>query len=162
MKYKAKVNNHFEFEAESTQISEQNWDIAEIQPQKIYHIIKNDISYNAEIVQIDPETKTIKVKINQKLYTVKLSDDKDLLLEKMGINLANTTKINHLKAPMPGLVLDIKIQPNQTVQKGDSLLILEAMKMENVLKAPANATIKTICVKKGDAVEKGTLLIEFQ
>ncbi len=62
---------------------------------------------------------------------------------------------------MPGLLLDIKVQEGQEVQKGEILLILEAMKMENVIKAPTDARIKHIKVQKGQTVEKNQLLIEF-
>ena len=63
---------------------------------------------------------------------------------------------------MPGLVLEIQVQAGQTVSKGDTLLILEAMKMENVLKAAADGVIKSIHVQKGAAVEKGALLLELE
>jgi biotin carboxyl carrier protein len=62
---------------------------------------------------------------------------------------------------MPGLVIDVKVTEGQTVQKGETLLILEAMKMENVLKAPADVTMKAIKVQKGENVEKNQVLIVF-
>ena len=62
---------------------------------------------------------------------------------------------------MPGLIVGIHVQSGDAVKKGDSLLILEAMKMENVLKAPADATVKAIRTTKGDRVEKGQVLVEF-
>ena len=70
-------------------------------------------------------------------------------------------KVNDLKAPMPGLVLDILVSEGQTIQKGDNLLVLEAMKMENNLKATNDAVVKKIKVSKGDKVEKNTVLIEL-
>ena len=63
---------------------------------------------------------------------------------------------------MPGLVLSILVEPGQAVQKGDVLLILEAMKMENVLKAAGDGTVKNIAVAKGAAVDKGQLLLEME
>ena len=62
---------------------------------------------------------------------------------------------------MPGLIIDLKIKAGDTVQQGDPLLILEAMKMENILKSPGEGVIKNLKVKKGDHVEKGQVLIEF-
>jgi len=85
----------------------------------------------------------------------------DLLLEKMGIANLETVQVNDLKAPMPGLILDILVTPGQTVKKGDQLLILEAMKMENVLKAPGDGVVASIEVEKGKSVEKGQILINF-
>jgi biotin carboxyl carrier protein len=65
-------------------------------------------------------------------------------------------------APMPGLVTGIKIAAGQEVEKGTPLLILEAMKMENVIVAPHQAIIKEIKVTPGQAVEKGAVLLEFE
>jgi biotin carboxyl carrier protein len=80
----------------------------------------------------------------------------------MGMSAANTTKATKLKAPMPGKVLDVMVQPGQTVAKGEGLLILEAMKMENMLKAEQEGTIKSVNVSMGDAVEKNNVLIDFE
>ena len=62
---------------------------------------------------------------------------------------------------MPGLIIDLKVKTGDTVKAGDSLLILEAMKMENMLKSPGDGVVKNVKVKKGDAVEKNQVLIEF-
>lgn len=67
-----------------------------------------------------------------------------------------------LKAPMPGLVLEVRVEPGQHVAKGSPLLIIEAMKMENVLKAVGDGTIKTVYVRNGQSVEKGDKLLEFE
>jgi len=64
-------------------------------------------------------------------------------------------------ATMPGLVTEIKIAIGQHVDKGTPLVILEAMKMENVIAAPHDATIKEINVQVGQAVERGFPLLEF-
>lgn len=62
---------------------------------------------------------------------------------------------------MPGMVLNILVTEGQEVKKGDALIILEAMKMENILKSPTDGTIKKIAITKGFAVEKNQLLIQF-
>jgi len=62
---------------------------------------------------------------------------------------------------MPGLIIDLKIKAGDTVKSGDQLLILEAMKMENIIKSPGDGIVKFIKVKKGDSVEKGQVLLEF-
>ncbi|MCC7222769.1 MAG: acetyl-CoA carboxylase biotin carboxyl carrier protein subunit [Chitinophagales bacterium] len=126
-----------------------------------FHLLQNDQSHNIEVVSLDTDTKTVKININGTNYTVSLKDKLDLLLEQMGIGNAAAQKINDLKAPMPGLVLEIKVIPGDMVEKGDALIVLEAMKMENVLKAAAPARIKSIEVKQGIAVEKGQILIKF-
>ena len=66
-----------------------------------------------------------------------------------------------LKAPMPGLVLRIQVEPGQRVEASAGLVVLEAMKMENELKAAAPGVVKTVMVKPGQAVEKGQVLLEF-
>ena len=62
---------------------------------------------------------------------------------------------------MPGLIVGINVAVGDRVSKGDSLLILEAMKMENNLKAPGDGTVNAIRATKGDRVEKGQVLVEF-
>jgi len=66
-----------------------------------------------------------------------------------------------IKAPMPGLVLRIQVEAGQQVEKGQALLVLEAMKMENVLKAPASGVVAEIKAVAGAAVEKGEVLIQM-
>jgi pyruvate carboxylase subunit B len=67
-----------------------------------------------------------------------------------------------LKAPMPGLVVRVQVQPGEKVAAGDSLVVLEAMKMENELKAGASGVVKSVRVAPGEAVEKGQVLVEFE
>jgi len=63
-----------------------------------------------------------------------------------------------VNAPMPGNILDVKVKPGDSVKAGDTLLILEAMKMENEISAPQDGTITSIDVRKGDVVDSGALL----
>lgn len=64
-----------------------------------------------------------------------------------------------VSAPMPGMVVDLKVKPNQEVKTGEPLIILEAMKMENELRCPIDGMVTKICVKSGQKVEKGEKLI---
>jgi biotin carboxyl carrier protein len=79
----------------------------------------------------------------------------------MGLNNGSAGKMNSVKAPMPGLIIDLRVKEGDKVMPGDSLLILEAMKMENMIKASAESIVKSVKVKKGDSVEKNQVLIEF-
>lgn len=63
-----------------------------------------------------------------------------------------------VKAPMPGSILDVRVQNGQKVNKGDVLVILEAMKMENEIKAPCAGTVAGVSVRKGDSVETQALI----
>ena len=67
-----------------------------------------------------------------------------------------------LKAPMPGLVVKVLVEPGQTVVPGQSLVVLEAMKMENELKAPSAALVGAVSVRAGQAVEKGQALVSLE
>ncbi|MGB3182309.1 MAG: biotin/lipoyl-containing protein [Cyclobacteriaceae bacterium] len=126
-----------------------------------YHVVYGSKSYNAEIVSADWEEKKVILKVNGHKVVADLQDDTDLLLERLGIDMPAANAINDLKAPMPGLIIDILVEPGQEVKKGDPLLILEAMKMENVIKSPGEAVVSAIKVNKGDGVEKNQLLIQF-
>lgn len=138
-----------------------DWDLIKISEHQ-YHIIFQNRSFLAEVEHIDWENKIFKLKINKKIVSVAVKDRMDLLLEKMGMSNTNAKKINELKAPMPGMILNIAVQEGNSVKKGDKLLILEAMKMENVLKSPTDAVIKSIKIKQGERVEKNHVLIVFQ
>jgi biotin carboxyl carrier protein len=77
------------------------------------------------------------------------------------MNNLNSQAAKEIKAPMPGLIFDIKVKEGDEVKKGDAVLILEAMKMENILKSPGDGTVKSIKIKKGQSVEKNQVLIQF-
>lgn len=137
------------------------WDIVEIKKNS-FHIIKDHKSYTAEVVKADHQAKTFIIKVNGSKYTVTAKDKYDELLQRLGMDAGGAVKINELKAPMPGLVLDVLVKEGDKVKKGDALVVLEAMKMENILKCPADTVIKKINAKKGMAVEKNQVLINFQ
>lgn len=137
-----------------------NWDISPIGP-RTYHIIKDSKSYTAEVVEADYQAKTFTFKINGITQTISVKDRFDLLLDKLGMSDANAQKVNDVKAPMPGLILAIKVQPGQEVKKGDPLMILEAMKMENILKSPGDGVVKEVKVQERQNVEKNQVLLLF-
>jgi biotin carboxyl carrier protein len=137
-----------------------NWDISPIGP-NTYHIIKDARSYTAELVSANYQEKTFTFKINGAVQTVSVKDRFDLLLDKLGMSNANAHKVNDVKAPMPGLILEIKVQPGQEVKKGDPIMILEAMKMENIIKSPGDGVVKEVKVQVKQNVEKNQVLIQF-
>ena len=129
---------------------------------KSFHIISDYKSYNLNVLFINKEEKTVKLRVNEKTFEIKITDELDKLLKTMGIQNHISQKNKDLKAPMPGLVTDILINIGDAVQKGDNLLVLEAMKMENNLKVEQDAIIKDIVIKKGNSVEKNQVLIIFE
>ncbi len=160
---KAKVNNKYDFIVEDTSPTKNtlsDLDIIEIKKGS-FHIIKANISYNAEVLKANTEEKSFIIRVNGNKYTVQLKDKYDELLEKLGMNNTSAAKIKDVKAPMPGLVVDIRVKEGDQIKKGDALVVLQAMKMENILKCPADVTIKRIHVKKDDAIEKNQLIISF-
>lgn len=138
-----------------------NWDQIEIKPGK-FHIIKDRKSFSVEVIGADAATKTFELKVNNNIYKTKVEDRFDLLLQQLGMDNLVGNVAKELKAPMPGLVLKVEVEVGQTVKEGEALVVLEAMKMENVLKSPADVVIKSIGVAEGNAVEKNELLIEFE
>lgn len=137
-----------------------NWDVIKIKD-KTYHIIKDNKSYSLELLSVNKEEKTFFVKVNGDKYKFNVKDQFDELLHSLGMDNMTSKKVADLKAPMPGLVLEIAVKVGQEVAKGDTLLILEAMKMENVIKSPTDGVIKSIAVNKADTVEKNQLILNF-
>lgn len=127
-----------------------------------FHAIRDNKSYEVEIIDADLDTKTMNIKVNGRDYTVALSDRYDELLKSLGMDKALGAKVNEMKAPMPGMVLDVRVTEGQAVAKGDALVVLEAMKMENILKSPGDVVVKKIIAKKGTAVEKNEVLVLFE
>lgn len=127
-----------------------------------FHILQNHKSYKLEVIHADYNLKRFSIKVNNNIYDLNLQTELDLLLDKMGMSASADEKMDSVKAPMPGLVLDVLVESGQSVKKGDNLLILEAMKMENIIKASGNGVVKNILIQKKDAVEKNQLLIEME
>ncbi|MGB0427588.1 MAG: biotin/lipoyl-containing protein [Flavobacteriales bacterium] len=127
-----------------------------------FHIIRNHKGYQVEVIELDKTAKTARIQVNGNVYDVELKDKFDTLLEQLGMSSMAAKKDNDYKAQMPGLIIDIRVQVGDEVKKGDPLLVLEAMKMENIIKSPSDQTIKSIKVEIGQAVEKKQLLIEFE
>jgi len=125
-----------------------------------FHMLINGRSVSIEVIDNNPKNPVIKV--NGRLFQPVVKDDTDLLLERLGMNAKAKKEVRELKAPMPGLVLDIKVAPGDEVETGAPLVVLEAMKMENILKSPAQAKVKAIQVSRGDAIDKNTVLITFE
>lgn len=126
-----------------------------------YHILKDSQSYKIHLVRIDSNSKTATVKVNNKLLEITLKNELDLLLDNMGLEAGNESSNDTVNAPMPGLILDISVSTGDQVKKGETLLILEAMKMENTIKSPKDGIVSSVNVISGESVEKNQALVEF-
>jgi biotin carboxyl carrier protein len=113
-------------------------------------------------LSVDKIAKTVTLLYNNQKYIAKITEPMDELLKSMGLENAMVAKISEVKAPMPGLVLDVLVAVGQTVEMGEKILTLEAMKMENAIKSPTAGTIASIHVSKGQAVDKNFVLIRFE
>jgi biotin carboxyl carrier protein len=155
----------FDIQSDKNEISVNSqpfkWDMVEVKDGN-FHVIYNNRSFNAEVLEADYQAKSFLIKINNTKYPVSVKDRFDILLDQLGMSNANSSKVNDLKAPMPGLIVDIKVKVGDTVKKGDTILILEAMKMENVLKATGEGIIKAIKITPKQNVEKNQVMIEFE
>jgi biotin carboxyl carrier protein len=160
-------NKEFRIEMDKTLNSglfdgdEFSWDVIKVKD-NLYHVIKDNQSYNVEILSIRLKEKSCFIKVNGIKYKFTAKDKYDELLYNLGMDNMVNNKVSDLKAPMPGLVLEVSVEGGQQVSKGDGLLILEAMKMENVIKSPTDGVIKSISVNKGETVEKNQLILNFE
>ncbi len=164
---KVNVNNKKEhsivFENDSTGTidgKEFVWDVIEIKDGS-FHAIKDNKAYSVEVIKVDALEKKFLISVNGNKYSLTVKDKFDELLKSLGMDNLNAAKVNEIKAPMPGLVLEIRVSEGDEVKKGDAILVLEAMKMENIIKSPTDGVVKKINVKKGVAVEKNQVLINF-
>jgi len=115
-----------------------------------------------QCTNFDAATKTVTLLYNNQKYSAKITEPLDELLKSMGLENALTPKISEVKAPMPGLVINILVAPGDVVEANQKLVTLEAMKMENAIKSPAAGTIASIEVKAGEAVDKNQVLLRFE
>jgi biotin carboxyl carrier protein len=163
---KIKVNDKFSFEVnsegETDIVNGQaiNADIIRIND-RTFHIIHKGKSYNAELIGINRDEKSCSVKVGTNIYSMQMTDQFDELLHQLGMDNLKAARVSEVKAPMPGLVIRILAAEGDEVEKGGNLFVLEAMKMENIIKAPADVKIKSIKVKPGDKVEKNQVVMTF-
>jgi biotin carboxyl carrier protein len=157
--YKVKVNGAVEFNLDKNSLS--LLDAVNVESNK-FHVLQQNIPYQAEIVNANFNQKKYTIKVNNNNYSVVISNGLDQLIQQMGFDVGVTKHINAIKAPMPGLIIEINVIVGQTVKENENLVILSAMKMENSFLSPRDGVIKSIAVAVGDAVEKGQLLVEFE
>jgi biotin carboxyl carrier protein len=131
-------------------------DFESVSGQPVYSLIIGGKSYEA---YVSPDDERWQVLLRGRLYQAEVEDEREKRLHAAGGGGATESGEFHLKAPMPGLVVAVLVEENQGVKKGQVLLILESMKMQNELKAPRDGTISRIKVKPSESVEqKQTLL----
>ena len=128
----------------------------------IFHLIHENNSHHADLIDSDFLNRTYSIRVNSNIYNVKIQRPIDDAVQKMGYALRSAKTVDSIKAPMPGIIIDLKVEKGQKVKKGDTLLILEAMKMENAIVSPKDTTIKDVYTIVGETVDKNKLLIDFE
>mgnify|MGYP005850527891 CR=1 FL=1 len=118
-------------------------------------------THDAWLLGHDADTGSLRLRVGRQTLHLRVESQRMQYLHLIGVDATAQRKAADLKAPMPGLVKAVLVEAGQAVEAGQSLLVLEAMKMENVLKASAPATVADIPATIGQAVEKGALLIRF-
>lgn len=122
----------------------------------------NGESYHGEILNEGTESNVLQIKINHRVFEVRKKGELDELIAALGLDVPKVRKLKELQAPMPGRIVGVNVTIGQELNVGDEILSLEAMKMENVLKAEGIGTVKAILVKADQVVEKGAVMIEFE
>ncbi len=158
-KFKVKVNNSLDFKFYQKQV-----DSLDIIPENNseFHILIDNQAFKANLINSDFSKKQYTITVNSNTYLVEIASPIDQLIKKIGYTVGSSKKLNFINAPMPGIVIDINVEEGDEIKEGDTLLILEAMKMENALTSPKNAIVKSIYAVKGGTVDKGKLLIELE
>lgn len=157
--FKVKVNDTFSFSLQPSHTN--SLDLIKT-PSNELHLIHNNKSLVVEVVKKDFNTRQYTVKLNGNEYQVSLENQLDTLIHDLGLAEGLQKKVNNVNAPMPGQIIEVNVQTGEEVKENQPLLILEAMKMENVMVSPRDGIIKEILINTKDVVEKGQLLVEFE
>jgi biotin carboxyl carrier protein len=162
MKYIAAINGQeylvdiLDQEHVSIDGTEYKIDFKGVSGQPVYSLLLNGQSYEAQVYDSEEEWQVL---LGGRLYSVLVEDERERRLRTtLGARASDTGEFQ-LRSPMPGLVIALPVKEGQLVRKGDVLLILESMKMQNELKAPRDGTIARIRVKVGDSVEQKQVLL---
>ena len=129
---------------------------------RYFDITHNGVVFHGEIVQDQTENRSLTIKINHRVFVVKKKGELDEIIASLGFDKPKIRKLKELSAPMPGRITNIHIELGQAINPGDAIVSLEAMKMENVLKAEGIGVVSAITIQQGDVVDKGTVLVSFE
>ena len=154
---KALVNSLFSFEIND----ESDLDIVKVR-EDMFNIIYNERPFVVSLLSKDKKNKAFEIVINNNLYVVQLKDDFDELLLHLGVDIHEPNKDMDVVSPMPGRVVEVFVSAGDLIKEGDGLVVLEAMKMENVIKATKSGVLKDVYASAGDSVEKNSILLSYK
>lgn len=151
--YEVEINEQGEILADGERLPADFMAVAE---QSVYSLLLNNRSFEAHI---SPGELGLEVLLRGKRYTVSVEDERSRILREVGGAEIEQRGEFQLKAPMPGLVVAVPVEEGQEIEKGEDLIILESMKMQNELKAPRAGKVSRIRVASGDSVQQNAVLL---
>lgn len=157
--FTVKVNDSFDFELEETAI--EKLDFLKLSSTQ-FHVLNENKSYEVALENSDFISRNYQIRVNSNTYEVQITNDLDKLITAMGFSTGSEKKLNEINALMPGIILSVNVEVGQEVKEGETLLILEAMKMENAIGSPRDGIIKSVNIEKSGTVEKGALMIALE
>jgi biotin carboxyl carrier protein len=156
--YKAIVNKDHKFVIEKEDLDQ--LDVVD-KSDFVFHLLLESRGHVIQLIKADYKTRKFVYEVDGQFIHVQLRTPVEVQVDLMGYSSSAAKTDEDIKAPMPGLVLDVRVKKGDKVKKGDPLIILEAMKMENVIIAAHDATIDLVCVEKGQSVEKAEVLLHL-
>ncbi len=134
-------------------------DFMAVAEQAVYSLLLDNKSYEAHIT---PSELGLEVLLRGQRYKVTVEDERSRILREVGGAEIEPGGEIQLKAPMPGLVVAVPVEEGQKIEKGDDLVILESMKMQNELKAPRAGRVRRVRVSSGDSVQQNAVLVVLE
>ncbi len=128
----------------------------------LYSLLVDNVSYEVYVEPDDEQRNSYGVLVAGSLYRVSVQDERSRRMALADRSLKPPAGELIIKAPIPGLVVKVAVQPGQAVVEGDTLVILEAMKMENELRAPRDGTVHEVRVAPGHQVALGQMLLSIR
>ena len=131
-------------------------DFRSVVGQSVYSLIVNGRSYEA---LVQPTEEGLEVLLHGQLFQVSIEDERQRRLRQSTGSVTVRRGEFHLKAPMPGLIVTVHVRDGQEVKKGDRMIVLESMKMQNEISSPTDGTVRTLRIKPGDNVDQNQVLL---
>ncbi len=157
MKYTASIKGFDDFEPKETN------DIKLTQIDKTNYIVHLDgQNYNAFLLESNLKNKQFQFNINGRIIDIEMHDELDVLIKEMEFDKGDKTAKKELLSPMPGIILTVDVKVGDEIKEGDKLFTLEAMKMENIIKASTDGIVGSIEIEVNTAVDKNQLLLKFE
>lgn len=115
-----------------------------------------------EVLHLDVASKSMTIRCEHLVYDLQFKNELDDVLDTIGMKATSVTRHPEITAPMPGKVVNVMVKSGDVISKDTPLLVLEAMKMENVLKAESDGVIEDVKVRAAENVEKNQVLIQLK